>query len=192
MAGKQAKTTATPTKSCASTKKGGSKTIKKGLTLGQARSHCDHKDTSSSTCTAKHAKAYTRRHGDWFDGYDIQRRLKEDVDIETEIDEASTWENFKSGRRAAVKKKLKEKGEKKRTDNAREYWGNLKGAQNADKEAYYAKKYGGDKAARTQKELSRRMHKAADDNIKQARVGGRWVERGENLRKTRNYMKGKK
>ena len=123
-------------------------------------------------------------------GYDWPKDEKVYEETET-VDEASTFQNWKSGDRAKLKKKLKEKGEKKRTDNAREYWGNLKGAQNADKESYYAKKYGGEKAAATQKELSNRMHKKADENIKQARVGGRWVERGENLRKTRNYMTGK-
>ena len=51
--------------------KGGSpKTIKSGLTLGQARSHCQHPETSSSTCKERAGKNYTKNHGEWFDGYD--------------------------------------------------------------------------------------------------------------------------
>lgn len=47
-------------------------TIAKDLTLGQARSHCEHPETSSSTCTKPAGKRHTRLHGDWFDGYSRQ------------------------------------------------------------------------------------------------------------------------
>lgn len=57
-------------------KKGGSKTIAKGVSLSYAKSHCGHSETSSSTCTGKSPKAYTRRHGEWFDGYDVDKRRR--------------------------------------------------------------------------------------------------------------------
>jgi len=41
-----------------------------GLTLAQARKHCGHPETSSSTCTRPDLRALTERVGDWFDGYD--------------------------------------------------------------------------------------------------------------------------
>lgn len=44
--------------------------IAKGLTLEQAQEHCNNLETSSRTCTTSKCKAYTRRHGAWFDGYD--------------------------------------------------------------------------------------------------------------------------
>jgi len=49
---------------------GGQRTIKKGLTLEEAQSHCRDKETSSSTCTNSAGKARTNRLGAWFDGYD--------------------------------------------------------------------------------------------------------------------------
>lgn len=55
-------------------KKGGRKTIAKGVSLSYAKSHCSHSETSSSTCTGRNGKAYTRRHGEWFDGYDHDKR----------------------------------------------------------------------------------------------------------------------
>jgi hypothetical protein len=51
-------------------KKGGSKTIASGLTKSFAKSHCNHDETSSATATSKTAKAHTRKHGEWFDGWD--------------------------------------------------------------------------------------------------------------------------
>jgi hypothetical protein len=48
------------------------KTVARGVSLSYAKSHCSHPETSSSTCAGKNGKAYTRRHGDWFDGYDKQ------------------------------------------------------------------------------------------------------------------------
>lgn len=51
-------------------KNGGSKTLGKNLTLSQARSHCAHPETSSSTCKERSGKTYTKNHGEWFDGYD--------------------------------------------------------------------------------------------------------------------------
>ncbi len=38
-----------------------------GLTLEQAREHCEDPQTSSKTATTPTAKARTRKHGPWFD-----------------------------------------------------------------------------------------------------------------------------
>jgi len=48
---------------------GGSRVIKRGLTLEEAQKHCSDPQTSSSTCTTAVGKARTRRMGPWFDGY---------------------------------------------------------------------------------------------------------------------------
>ena len=47
----------------------GSPTIKTGLTLEEAQSHCRDKETSSSTCTNKIGIERTAKFGAWFDGY---------------------------------------------------------------------------------------------------------------------------
>jgi hypothetical protein len=47
-----------------------SRTIETGLTLQEAQAHCRDPETSSSTATGAIAKARTRRHGPWFDGYE--------------------------------------------------------------------------------------------------------------------------
>lgn len=44
--------------------------IETGLTLSQARQHCQNKDTSSSTATSESAKAITAKMGQWFDVYE--------------------------------------------------------------------------------------------------------------------------
>lgn len=44
--------------------------IDTGLTLEQARAHCNDPETASSTCTGKVGKDRTRRVGEWFDGYE--------------------------------------------------------------------------------------------------------------------------
>lgn len=49
--------------------KGGTRTIRRGLTLAEAQAHCSDPETSSSTATGSKARARTRRHGAWFDGY---------------------------------------------------------------------------------------------------------------------------
>jgi hypothetical protein len=49
--------------------KGGRRVIERGLTLEEAKAHCNDPETSSSTCTTSRAKAITRRNGPWFDGY---------------------------------------------------------------------------------------------------------------------------
>ena len=51
-----------------------SRTIERGLTLEQARTHCNDPETSSSTCTSKTGKARTKRRGPWFDGYEVEGR----------------------------------------------------------------------------------------------------------------------
>ena len=44
-------------------------TIKTGLTLEQAKSHCRDPETSSSTATSAESTRRTTTHGPWFDGY---------------------------------------------------------------------------------------------------------------------------
>ncbi len=48
----------------------GRRTIKRGLTLDEARAHCQDPETSSKTATSARARAHTRAYGPWFDGYD--------------------------------------------------------------------------------------------------------------------------
>jgi len=48
---------------------GGHRTIKRGLTLEEAKAHSQNPETSSSTATSAAARRITRRHGRWFDGY---------------------------------------------------------------------------------------------------------------------------
>lgn len=43
--------------------------IKTGLTLEEARAHCNDPETSSRTATSAKARRYTARNGPWFDGY---------------------------------------------------------------------------------------------------------------------------
>lgn len=50
-----------------------SRTIKRGLTLEEAQAHARDPETSSSTCTSARCKRYTRTHGDWFDGYELEK-----------------------------------------------------------------------------------------------------------------------
>ena len=49
------------------------RTIKTGLTLEEAQSHCQDKETSSSTCEGITGHAETERYGKWFDGYEDER-----------------------------------------------------------------------------------------------------------------------
>jgi hypothetical protein len=46
------------------------RTIRRGLTLEEARRHCQDPETSSTTAKLPHNTARTRRLGPWFDGYD--------------------------------------------------------------------------------------------------------------------------
>ena len=48
--------------------------IKRGLTLEQAQTHCQDKETSSSTCTLYEGRKRTQTLGKWFDGYDRCRK----------------------------------------------------------------------------------------------------------------------
>jgi len=43
--------------------------IREGLTLEEAREHCNDPETSSSTCTNKEGLERTRLYGLWFDTY---------------------------------------------------------------------------------------------------------------------------
>ena len=52
---------------------GGSRIIRRGLTLEQAQEHCSDPETSSSTCQTARARRITRRMGKWFDSYSEAR-----------------------------------------------------------------------------------------------------------------------
>lgn len=50
------------------------RTIKTGLTLEEAQTHCKDPETSSSTCTGAVGRRRTREVGAWFDGYEECKR----------------------------------------------------------------------------------------------------------------------
>ena len=52
---------------------GSKRIIKRGLTLEQAQAHCRHPETSSSTCKQWNGIYRTRKHGAWFDGYELEK-----------------------------------------------------------------------------------------------------------------------
>ena len=43
-----------------------------GFTKERAQAHCKSPETNSLTARSKRAKAWTAKHGDWFDGYDAE------------------------------------------------------------------------------------------------------------------------
>lgn len=43
-----------------------------GLTLEEAKAHCNDPETSSSTATSAEAREHTERYGEWFDGWDAE------------------------------------------------------------------------------------------------------------------------
>lgn len=47
-----------------------SEIVATGLTLEEAREHCQDPETSSRTCTDPKLVALTEERGPWFDGYD--------------------------------------------------------------------------------------------------------------------------
>lgn len=53
---------------------GRSRTIARGLTLAEAKAHCNDPETSSYTATSRAARARTKRLGAWFDGYTSDHR----------------------------------------------------------------------------------------------------------------------
>jgi len=48
----------------------GRRTIKTGLTLEEAQDHCRDPETSSRTCVSATKRRVTKKHGEWFDGYE--------------------------------------------------------------------------------------------------------------------------
>lgn len=46
-----------------------SRTVTQGLTLAEAKAHCEDPETSSRTCTSYAGRRRTKLHGAWFDGY---------------------------------------------------------------------------------------------------------------------------
>lgn len=44
--------------------------VTRGLTLEQARAHCNDPESSSNTATTPEALARTEANGPWFDGYE--------------------------------------------------------------------------------------------------------------------------
>lgn len=46
-----------------------SQNILNGLTLEEAKAHCNDSESSSSTATSKHAKAITAKYGAWMDTF---------------------------------------------------------------------------------------------------------------------------
>lgn len=46
------------------------KTIRRGLSLQEAKKHCNDPETLSRTCTLPSNVAHTERFGPWFDGFD--------------------------------------------------------------------------------------------------------------------------
>ena len=48
------------------------RTIRRGLTLEQAREHCRNPETSWRTATSYVARRRTQRMGEWFDGYESE------------------------------------------------------------------------------------------------------------------------
>ena len=47
-----------------------SRTIRRGLTLDEAQTHCSDPETSSRTCTNPGGKRRTLARGPWFDAYE--------------------------------------------------------------------------------------------------------------------------
>lgn len=43
--------------------------LRTGVTMEEAKRHCQDPETSSSTCTSEAAKAITAAYGIWFDGW---------------------------------------------------------------------------------------------------------------------------
>ena len=55
--------------------RGGKRTIRRGLTLAEAKAHCADPETSSTTATSAAGLSRTRLRGPWFDGFtDAVRR----------------------------------------------------------------------------------------------------------------------
>ncbi len=51
--------------------KGDKSVIKRGLSLEEARKHCQDPETSSNTCEKASNVRHTKNRGPWFDGYDL-------------------------------------------------------------------------------------------------------------------------
>ena len=48
------------------------RTVKTGLTVEEAQTHCRDPETSSSTCTSYVGRQRTKKVGEWFDAYEEQ------------------------------------------------------------------------------------------------------------------------
>lgn len=48
---------------------GTKRTIERGLTLEEAKAHCNNPEASSRTCRNWRNRQRTRHYGPWFDGY---------------------------------------------------------------------------------------------------------------------------
>lgn len=48
--------------------------IIRGLTLAEAKAHCNNPETSSNTAVSPEAARRTKLHGPWFDLYDIDSK----------------------------------------------------------------------------------------------------------------------
>lgn len=60
--------------------------VRKGLTLEEAKQHCNDPETSSRTATSPLAKEYTAQHGPWFDGFTVENDAEAEVEVEEEED----------------------------------------------------------------------------------------------------------
>ena len=54
------------------------RTIRTGLTLGEATQHCRDPESDSKTCTSYNARQRTKKVGAWFDGYTQENKEERD------------------------------------------------------------------------------------------------------------------
>ena len=61
-----------------------------GLTLEEAREHCQDDQTSSSTCTNDVGLARTEMYGPWFDGYEEENQPRRKQSMMEQLAELQT------------------------------------------------------------------------------------------------------